>query len=484
MYYHSTRDDKIKYTASQAIMLGLAPDGGLFVPSEIPNWGHKLSRLVELSYQQLCFKIITEFFEEFRFDGQFKSDTFSAFDKFSASNIIEVHKTDGNYYLELFHGPTCAFKDLALSVLPFEVAAAKRFLKDETETAVLVATSGDTGKAALEAFGGQKNFKISVIYPKDGVSKIQEMQMVNTTEKNTFVCGLNGNFDDCQRLVKSMISQKYEGVNITSANSINIARLIPQITYYFYSYFLLVKQGEISLGDKINYSVPTGNFGNILSAYIARQMGLPIEKLICASNSNKVLADFFKTGIYDRRREFVLTQSPSMDILVASNFERLIWFATKDAKLVKKCMTKLNEDGFFDINSLLEFLPEFFGSFATEKQTSEEIKRVFSKYNYLIDTHTAVASFVSGKYATGLKTIIAATADPYKFCSAVLKAIGQNSESDDELSVLEELHQITGVAVPFPLADLKNHSTVHNNTGNADVIQEKIKNFLENKSND
>lgn len=481
IYYHSTRDKNKRYSASEAILKGLAPDGGLFVPSEFPQMSDKLGDLAKLGYADLCHTVVCSFFEEFKTDDEFKADVHRAYQKFETPDAVEL-KTFGDVcYMELYHGPTCAFKDFALSVLPYEIRAAKRNLGITHDYAILTATSGDTGKAALEAFRGQDGFKIAVTYPQNGVSKIQQIQMNSTSESNTFVVGLDGNFDQCQTMVKEMFSQKYEGIEISSANSINIGRLIPQVAYYFWTYLQLATQGKIAMEQKINFCVPTGNFGDILAGYIAKQMGLPVDKLVCASNKNNILTDFFNTGVYDKRREFYLTKSPSMDILISSNFERLLWFVSQDDVYVAKLMEDLKQNGLFEAKDLLAKMDDFIGGFASEEDTSAEIKRVFDEQNYLIDTHTAVASYVAYKLALPGFMVVLSTASPYKFCSAVLDALGGTPDKDDEFKVLDDLQTASNTVAPKPLAMLKQAKAHHKNNGSVEQVKQMIKNFLENK---
>lgn len=482
MYYHSTRNNNGHYTASQAILKGLADDGGLFVPSEIPSVANQLEEMAKLPYAKLCHKVVCKFFEEFADDKEFEADVIRAYQKFETPDAVQLKKVGGVYYMELYHGPTCAFKDFALSVLPYEIRAAKRNLGINKDYAILTATSGDTGKAALEAFRGQEGFKIAVVYPKDGVSKIQELQMNSTSESNTFVCGLDGNFDECQTLVKEMFADKYDGIEISSANSINIGRLVPQIAYYFFTYLRLAKDGQIKMGQKINFCVPTGNFGDILAGYIAKQMGLPVAKLICASNKNNILTDFFATGVYDKRREFYLTKSPSMDILISSNFERLLWLVTKDDKFVAKCMQDLKQQGYFEAKDLLSKLDDFIGSFADEEETSEEIARVFDTHGYLIDTHTAVASSVAYRTKTDGYTVVLSTASPYKFCTSVLESLGKPADKTNEFKVLDDLQSVSGTVAPKSLSALKTAKRHHDNSGSIKEVKTMIKTFLEHKN--
>ena len=481
IYYHSTRNKDKHYTASQAILKGLADDGGLFVPSQFPDMSDKLDQLAKMEYHQLCHTVVCSFFEEFKDDQEFKADVERAYQKFETTDAVQLKTFDNVCYMELYHGPTCAFKDVALSVLPYEIRAAKRNLGIEKEYAILTATSGDTGKAALEAFRGQEGFKIAVTYPKNGVSKIQQIQMNSTSESNTFVVGLEGNFDQCQTMVKEMFGQKYQNVEISSANSINIGRLIPQVAYYFWTYLQLQTQGKIAKGQKINFCVPTGNFGDILAGYIAKQMGLPVDKLVCASNKNNILTDFFNTGVYDKRREFYLTKSPSMDILISSNFERLLWFVSKDDAYVAKLMDDLKQNGLFKADELFPQMYDFVAGFSSEEDTANEIKRVFDSQNYLIDTHTAVASHVAYKLDMPGFMVVLSTASPYKFCSAVLDALGTTPDPQDEFKVLDDLQTVSGTVAPQPLAMLKTAKEHHKNSGNVDQVKLLIKNFLENK---
>ena len=401
LFYKSTRDDSVKVTASQAILKGLAPDGGLFVPESIPSFDKSLEELSKMSYKEVAYEVMKLMLDDFT-EEELKACIDKAYDeKFDTDVIAPLVKADGAYYLELFHGPTIAFKDMALSILPYLMTTAARKNNVKNEIVILTATSGDTGKAALAGFADVPGTRIIVFYPKHGVSPIQEKQMVTQKGANTYVVGITGNFDDAQTAVKKMFNDKelaaelsQAGFQFSSANSINIGRLVPQMVYYVYAYTRLVANGEIKAGDKINVVVPTGNFGNILAAFYAKQMGLPINKFICASNENKVLYDFFRTGTYDRKREFILTTSPSMDILISSNLERLIYrIAGNDAEKNKALMQALNGKGAYTItDDMKKQLADFYGNYASEAETAATIKRVYESDQYIMDTHTAVAA--------------------------------------------------------------------------------------------
>ncbi len=401
--YKSTRSKSDKVTASQAILKGLADDGGLFVPDSIPVFDIKLEDLAGLSYQETAYEVMKLFLSDFTKEELMACIQGAYDDKFDTEEIAPLVKKDGAYYLELFHGKTIAFKDMALSILPYLMTTSARKNGVKNEIVILTATSGDTGKAALAGFADVEGTSIIVFYPKNGVSPIQEKQMLTQKGKNTKVVGIHGNFDDAQTGVKNMFNSKElaakmdaKGYQFSSANSINIGRLVPQIVYYVYSYGQLLKQGEIQCGEKINVVVPTGNFGNILAAYYAKNMGLPIETLYCASNENKVLYDFFQTGTYDRKRDFILTSSPSMDILISSNLERLIYkIAGEDADKTKSLMDALTGQGQYDITEdMKKGLDCFVGGFATEEETAQSIRRVYEAADYIMVTHTAVASHV------------------------------------------------------------------------------------------
>ena len=400
LLYRSTRNNEETAKASEAILRGLAGEGGLYVPEQIPALNVSMEELSKMRYQDVAYEVMKLFLTDFT-EEELRHCINSAYDKkFDTPRIAELVKKDGAYFLELFHGATIAFKDMALSILPYLLTTSAKKNHVKNEIVILTATSGDTGKAALAGFADVPGTKIIVFYPKHGVSPIQEKQMITQRGDNTYVIGIEGNFDDAQTGVKKMFSDAAlaeemaaAGYQFSSANSINIGRLVPQVVYYVYSYAALLAKGEIADGEKINVVVPTGNFGNILAAYYAKQMGVPIAKLICASNENKVLFDFFATGCYDKNREFILTSSPSMDILISSNLERLIYqTAGRDAEKNNAYMKALNETGRYEItDEMREQLKDFYGNFASEEETAAAIKDVYEKTGYIMDTHTAVA---------------------------------------------------------------------------------------------
>lgn len=490
--YSSTRDDRLKYTASEAILQGLASDGGLFVPDHIPSLDKSLKELASLDYKGVAYEVmkllLTDFTEE-----ELKNCIDSAYDiKFDTKEIAPLHKVKNAYYLELFHGKTIAFKDMALSILPhlMTTAAKKNGIKEDI--VILTATSGDTGKAALAGFADVPGTKIVVFYPKGGVSPIQEKQMLTQKGNNVAVIGIKGNFDEAQTGVKRMFNDRNleseinrAGYRFSSANSINIGRLVPQIVYYVYAYTRLLRNGDIFEGEEINIVVPTGNFGNILAAFYAKNMGLPVKKLICASNENKVLYDFFSTGKYDKNREFHLTISPSMDILISSNLERLIYrICGNDARKNAEFMKNLSERGIYEITpEMREGLKDFYGNFATEKETSAEINRLYKEEDYIIDTHTAVASAVFGKFVsetgdTETKTVIASTASPYKFTRSVMRAIGKDDPSLSDLDLTDKLHEVSGVAIPPAINEIKSAPILHDKVIEKNQMEEAVREFL------
>ena len=463
--YKSTRSNSDKVTASQAILKGLADDGGLFVPDSIPALEVPLEKLADMTYQETAYEVMKLFLSDFT-EEELKHCINGAYDdKFDTKEIAPLVKKDGAYYLELFHGKTIAFKDMALSILPYLMTTAAKKNGVKNEIVILTATSGDTGKAALAGFADVPGTSIIVFYPKNGVSPIQEKQMLTQKGENTNVVGIIGNFDDAQTGVKEMFHSKNlaermnaKGYQFSSANSINIGRLVPQIVYYVYAYGQLLKQGEITCGEKMNVVVPTGNFGNILAAFYAKNMGLPIETLYCASNENKVLFDFFQSGTYDRKREFILTSSPSMDILISSNLERLIYRITgEDAAQTKVFMDALSNNGEYTITKeMMEKLSCFVGGYASEAETAANIKKVFDKAGYIMDTHTSVASCVYYDKAkdAGLKTVIASTASPYKFTRSVMDAIDKEKyDSMTDFELVDELNALSGVKIPEAIED-------------------------------
>ena len=494
LLYKSTRNDHIKLTASQAILKGLSDDGGLFVPEYIPRMDLHPSELVNKSYQEIAYQVLKLFLTDFT-EEELRDCIRRAYDgKFDTPEIAPIAKVGNTYFLELFHGPTIAFKDMALSILPHLMTTAARKNGVDHEIVILTATSGDTGKAALAGFAGVPGTRIAVFYPKDGVSPIQEKQMVTQKGDNTDVVAIHGNFDDAQSGVKAIFGDREfakeveaMGYQFSSANSINIGRLVPQIVYYVYAYAKLLENGEIQEGEQINVTVPTGNFGNILAAYFAKQMGLPIDKLICASNDNKVLYDFFKTGVYDRRREFILTNSPSMDILISSNLERLIYLSTGcDGEKTGRLMKDLAEKGMYEITGdMKERMADFVGGFATQEENSAEIKKVYEDTGYVIDTHTGVASCVYRNYAktTGdtKKTVIASTASPYKFSRSVVEAIEGPGSSDDEFTYIDRLNAISGVALPQAVEEIKSAPVRHHMECEKDGMKETVRGILSGK---
>ena len=489
--YSSTRGDKKQVTASQAILQGLASDGGLFVPDSIPKLDKTLSELKEMDYRETAYQVMKLLFTDFT-EEELRYCIDHAYDsKFDTPEMAPMTEADGAFYLELYHGKTIAFKDMALSILPYLMTTAAKKNQIKNEIVILTATSGDTGKAALAGFANVPGTRICVFYPKNGVSPIQEQQMVTQEGANTCVVGIEGNFDDAQTGVKKIFTDPdfakeldEKGFQFSSANSINIGRLVPQIVYYVYAYTRLLKEGRIAEGDQINVVVPTGNFGNILAAYYASKMGLPIKTFICASNSNKVLYDFFKTGEYDRNREFVLTSSPSMDILISSNLERLIYhIAGDDSQVDASYMKELSENGKYEITaSMKKALDCFYGGFATEEETAATIKKLFDSTGYLIDTHTAVASSVYNKYVkdTGDKTVtvIASTASPYKFTRSVMQALGKDDASLDDFQLADKLSEVSGVEIPEAVTSIRDAKVLHNKVVAKDALADAVRDFL------
>ena len=489
--YSSTRNAAETATASQAILKGLAENGGLFVPNTIPPLEVPFEKLANMSYQEVAYEVMSRMLTDFT-EEELKYCINSAYDsKFDTPEIAPLKKAHGASYLELFHGSTIAFKDMALSILPYLLTTSAKKNNVKNDIVILTATSGDTGKAALAGFADVPGTKIIVFYPKNGVSPIQEKQMVTQKGENTAVVGIIGNFDDAQTGVKNMFNDKelekvmdQANLQFSSANSINIGRLVPQMVYYVYAYSRLVADGTIKAGDSINVVVPTGNFGNILAAYYAKEMGLPIAKFICASNENKVLYDFFQTGEYDKNREFILTSSPSMDILISSNLERLIYkIAGNDAKKNAELMQALNGEGKYVITpEMKEKLTEFFGGYASEAETAEEIKKVYKEDQYIMDTHTAVAAAVYDKYVaeTGDKTptVIASTASPYKFTRSVMNAIDSEYDSKTDFELVDELNQLSGVAVPQAIEDIRSAPVVHDRVCDKTEMEAVVKDIL------
>lgn len=491
LLYSSTRNGEEKVTASKAILKGLADDGGLFVPESIPKLDVTIEELAKMSYQETAYAVMKLFFTDFT-EEELKNCINKAYDsKFDTEEIAPLVEADGAYYLELFHGATIAFKDMALSILPHLLTTAAKKNQVNNEIVILTATSGDTGKAALAGFADVEGTKIVVFYPKDGVSPIQKQQMVTQKGDNTYVVGINGNFDQAQTGVKKMFSDKElakeldaAGYQFSSANSINIGRFIPQITYYVYAYAKLYANGKIAKDEKINIVVPTGNFGNILAAYYAKQMGLPVHKLICASNDNKVLYDFFRTGTYDRKRDFILTTSPSMDILISSNLERLIYrIAGGDAKKCAELMQSLTAGGEYTITEDMKAqLADFYGNYCTEDETAKTIAEIFKDSHYVIDTHTAVAAGVYDKYVKDTNdttpTVIASTASPYKFTRSVMEALGADTDGKDDFALADELSALSGVKLPQAVETIRTAPVLHNRVVDAPDMPKAVKDIL------
>ena len=494
--YRSTRGDKEIVKSSTAILRGLAPDGGLYVPDHLPRFTRPWREFGDMHYREVAFEVMKMLLTDYT-DEELHHCIDSAYDdKFDVPDIAPITCADGDYFLELYHGRTLAFKDMALSVLPHLMTTALRKARDEHEIVILTATSGDTGKAALEAFADVPGTRIIVFYPKHGVSPVQEKQMVTQEGKNVLVVGIEGNFDDAQAGVKALFTDAgllkrmdEAGFAFSSANSINIGRLVPQVVYYVYAYTRLLKENEIGDNYAINICVPTGNFGNILAAYYAAFMGLPVKKLICASNANRVLYDFFKTGTYDKNREFVLTGSPSMDILVSSNLERLIYhIAGDDAEKNAALMKRLTRDGVYEISrDMRAELSRFHGGYAPESACADAIRYLFDKTGYLVDTHTAVAYAVHKKYKkdTGddTATVVASTASPFKFARYVDNALNGKSFKDpgrdeDDFALSRRLAQTAEIALPQQIVKLEHAPVLHDHVVDPDGMKAEVKRFL------
>ena len=491
LLYKSTRDAEKTVTASQAILKGLADDGGLFVPVSIPKLPVSLGELKEMTYQEIAYTVMKEFLTDFT-EEELKSCIAKAYDsKFDTEEIAPLAKVEDAYYLELLHGATIAFKDVALSILPHLLTTSAKKNQVKNEIVILTATSGDTGKAALAGFADVEGTKIIVFYPKNGVSRVQELQMVTQKGDNTSVVAIHGNFDNAQSGVKAMFENKElekelneAGYQFSSANSINIGRLVPQVVYYVYAYAKLLQNEEIAEDEEINVVVPTGNFGNILAAYYAKNMGIPIAKLICASNENKVLYDFFQTGTYDRNREFVLTTSPSMDILISSNLERLIYkISGEDARKDTDLMTELKTKGSYAITGEMKAnLADFAAGYATEEQVAKTIHDIYEDTGYVMDTHTAVAATVYKAYKEDSKddrkTVIASTASPYKFAGSVMSAIDPKYKGQDDFKLIEELQKVSGTELPNAIKEIMNAEIRHNTECDVDQMEQTVKNIL------
>ena len=490
--YDSTRGGEKNLTASQTILKGLAEDGGLFVPQQFPKLQKSPEELAEMDYREVAFEVMRLFLTDFT-EEELRYCIDHAYDeKFDDPAVCPLHKADGTWYLELFHGKTIAFKDMALSILPYLMTVSARKNGITNEIVILTATSGDTGKAALAGFADVPGTSIIVFYPKDGVSPVQEKQMVTQKGDNTHVVAIRGNFDDAQTGVKKIFGNRelreellQAGYQFSSANSINVGRLVPQVAYYVYAYTRLLSEGVLASGDPVNFTVPTGNFGNILAAWYAKQIGIPVRKLICASNKNKVLFDFFRTGTYDRNRPFYVTTSPSMDILVSSNLERLLYQITgRDSHETASLMQSLNTGGSYAVSAeMQEALSDFYGDYASEEEVMDTIRELYRTEGYVIDPHTAVAAAVYRRYRenTGdqTPTVLASTASPYKFGRSVLHAIDAerfDAQSDDEQ--FQSLHDISGVAIPQAILELMHaeirHKTVVDPEGMEQAVRDRI----------
>ena len=492
LIYKSTRNNQETATASEAILKGLAGEGGLFVPSYIPKLDKSLEELSKMSYQEVAYEVMKLMLDDFT-EEELKSCIDRAYDsKFDTEEMTPLVKVENEYFLELFHGATIAFKDMALSILPYLMTTSAKKNQVKNEIVILTATSGDTGKAALAGFADVPGTKIIVFYPKNGVSKVQELQMRTQKGANVDVVAIHGNFDNAQSGVKQMFEDQElakeladKGYQFSSANSINIGRLVPQVAYYVYAYTKLLANGEIKDGEKINVVVPTGNFGNILAAYYAKNLGVPIAKLICASNDNKVLYDFFQTGTYDKNREFVLTTSPSMDILISSNLERLIYLICgEDSEKTKELMEELKTTGKYTITpEMKEKLADFAAGYSTEEETAESIHDTYQKTGYVMDTHTAVAAHVCGQYRAKsgdqTKCVIASTASPYKFVKSVMSAIDAENANADEFDLLPKLQEVSGVPMPQAIKDILDAKILHDLECDADKMKDTVKNILE-----
>lgn len=488
--YISTRGSQETKTAAQAIIQGIAKDKGLFVPNQLPVFNKSISSFVGKDYQTIAYEVMSHYLTDFT-EEELKEAIGKAYDeKFEKDEIVPIVKSGGAYFLELYHGKTAAFKDMALSILPHLLTKSLEKEKEDKKIVILTATSGDTGKAALEGFADVPNTDIIVFYPVDGVSEVQKRQMVTQEGNNTHVVAIKGNFDDAQNGVKKIFNNnsfnenlKHKGFMLSSANSINIGRLVPQIAYYVYAYAKLIEKGAIKEGEKINVVVPTGNFGNILAAYYASQMGIPVNKFICASNKNKVLTDFINTGVYDINRDFYVTNSPSMDILISSNLERLLYHISGcDDQIISELMTQLENEKRYELPEFMkEKMNGFVGGFADEIETLSTIQALYQSEKYLIDTHTAVAYNVYLKYReeTGdeTPTVIASTASPYKFANNVITAISEDTDGT-EFELVEKLNKKTNINIPQGLKNLDEKQVHHHTVIDKDEMMDEIQNYL------
>ena len=480
MKYRSTRSN-IEASSTEAVLNGIALDGGLYVNADMTNIKFDWKACVQMPAQQMATTILNTLLPDFENMEELVKRAYTG--KFETEDITPLVKVGENYVLELFRGPTSAFKDVALSMLPQLIVKAKQQLNIKDETVILTATSGDTGKAALEGFHDTEGIKIIVFYPHNGVSAVQKAQMTTQAGKNVKVCAVKGNFDDCQRGVKkafSNLNAVLKGKRLSSANSINIGRLAPQVFYYFSAYRDLVNCKRIKTGDKVNFVVPTGNFGDILAGFYAKLMGLPVDRLVCASNINNVLTDFINTGHYNRKRPFYKTDSPSMDILVSSNLERLLFIASgNDDEKVSKWMNELNTEGEFSVDEkTLSYIQNSFDAFyCNQEETLSEISSCYKENSYLCDPHTAVAMYAAKRFKEKNKTdnacVVLSTASPYKFPSAILNALQKNN-NEDEFRQMELINKFTGVPVPPNLSSLEGKKEVFKDVIEIDEIEKYV----------
>ena len=493
MKYSSTRGDSVQVTAAEAIIKGLAADSGLFVPDELPKISPSfIEELVPLSYEERAVKVLRLFLTDYT-DEELKTCVENAYGKgkFDCAGRAPVTDLGAMQVLELWHGPTSAFKDMALQLLPQLMSTALKKTGEQDNVLILVATSGDTGKAALEGFRDVDQISIMVFYPEGGVSRIQQLQMLTQEGKNVNVTAVRGNFDDAQSGVKVIFADQVfneelakKGVKLSSANSINWGRLVPQIVYYFSAYADLCKAGRIKAGEKINFTVPTGNFGNILAGFYAKQMGLPVHKLICASNANNVLTDFLQTGRYDRNRAFYKTITPSMDILISSNLERLLYHVTGNKAQVAGWMAELNNSGSYEVDVKTRGIIKetFWADWVDDAATKKCIQQVYMKHKYVLDTHTAVAYQVAENYRHATHDehmmVVASTASPYKFNGSVLDALQAETAGLDEFALLDKLQELNDNPIPSGLAALKTKEVLHKGICDKDKMNEAVMNFI------
>ncbi|WP_029544196.1 threonine synthase [Selenomonas sp. AB3002] len=495
--YSSTRGKAEICDSAEAIIKGLAADGGLFVPEAFPQVSlQDIEAMVPLSYEERAVKVLSLFLTDYTKEevAGCVSRAYGS-GKFDTERRAPVNSMGDFHVLELWHGPTSAFKDMALQLLPQLLSTALPKCQVQDQVLILVATSGDTGKAALEGFADVEQTRIMVFYPQDGVSRIQQLQMLTQQGGNVKVMAVQGNFDDAQSGVKAIFSDEEfartlaeKGVRLSSANSINWGRLVPQIVYYFSAYADLLAEGAIKAGDEIDFTVPTGNFGDILAAYYAKRMGLPVHKLICASNANNVLTEFLRTGIYDRQRDFFKTITPSMDILISSNLERLLYHVTEDSAKVAGWMKQLSGQGSYEVDKeTLNAIQElFWADWVSDTETKAEIDAVYRKHKYVMDTHTAVAAKVAEKYAEAnpqdkCPMVIVSTASPYKFNGSVLEALGAETEGLDEFQLLDKLHEVSGQAIPQGLAKLRHAEVLHQGSCRAGEMKDTVLEFAAGK---